>query len=170
MGKSQHPGNFIQESFSFLANDLELVVERLFSDQQLLKLLFHTTNDSLSKPDIIDAKDLQTISEECIKISPNIQIPPSKRSMIMVTVDSIIPSDNPKFVSYNLIFDVLCPVELWMMDDYMLRPFKIMHEIDQLFNNQKLTGIGTVQFMGAGLMPLGDYSGYQMIYSVINSA
>jgi hypothetical protein len=69
----------------------------------------------------------------------------------------------------NAIFmDVLCPIDVWMMDNYMMRPFRIMNELQTAFDKQKLNGIGVVNFITADLLTLGDYAGYQMSYSVIN--
>ena len=60
------------------------------------------------------------------------------------------------------------PRDKWQMDNYMFRPFHIMHEIQSEFDKQKLNGIGTMQFVKANLLNLGDYSGYQLGYLVIN--
>ena len=66
-----------------------------------------------------------------------------------------------------ILMDVLCPEDTWMMDSYMMRPFKIMHELQRMFHDKPLNGIGKVFFMGANLLNLGDYVGYQMAFSVI---
>ena len=55
-----------------------------------------------------------------------------------------------------------------MMDSYMMRPFRMMHEVQRMLHDKPLNGIGKVYFMGANLLNLGDYNGYQMAFSVIN--
>jgi hypothetical protein len=35
------------------------------------------------------------------------------------------------------------------LEDFALRPYKIAAEIDSMFNNTHLTGIGELQFIGA---------------------
>ena len=55
------------------------------------------------------------------------------------------------------------------MKDFQLRPFKIAAEIDTMFNDQKLTGIGTLQFLGASQMIISDeYAGITLLYAAIH--
>jgi hypothetical protein len=35
------------------------------------------------------------------------------------------------------------------MKDFELRPYRIAAELDSMFNNKRLTGIGDVEFLGA---------------------
>jgi hypothetical protein len=51
-----------------------------------------------------------------------------------------------------------------------LRPYKIAGEIDAMINNQKMTGIGTLKFMGANNLVLNDQlMGLTMIYRSVQS-
>ncbi len=45
------------------------------------------------------------------------------------------------------------------MDDYELRPWLIAGYIDGILNETKLSGIGTLQFMGASQVVLNEYLG-----------
>ena len=38
------------------------------------------------------------------------------------------------------------------MNDFQLRPYRIAAELDTMFNNKHLTGIGTLKFLGANQM------------------
>jgi hypothetical protein len=50
-----------------------------------------------------------------------------------------------------------------------LRPYRIAAEIDSMFNNKHLTGIGTLKFLGANQMILNaEYAGLNLMYSAIH--
>ena len=42
------------------------------------------------------------------------------------------------------------------MNDFQLRPYRIAAELDTMFNDKHLTGIGTLQFLGANQLLLND--------------
>lgn len=67
-----------QVNFLTIQKDYEKILERFFSNQTLLKLLYHNTPDSLEQPDIEDDKTLTEISKENIRIVPRIKIPSRK--------------------------------------------------------------------------------------------
>jgi hypothetical protein len=55
------------------------------------------------------------------------------------------------------------------MKDFQLRPYKIAGEIDSMFNEKHLTGIGTLKFLGANQMILSDeFAGLCLMYSAIH--
>ena len=50
-----------------------------------------------------------------------------------------------------------------------MRPYRIAAEIDTMFNNKHLTGIGTLQFLGANQIILNDeFAGLTLMYSAIH--
>lgn len=158
-----------QVNFATVELDFQKIIEKLFENQDILKMLYYNTADCTTKPDITDETILMDISKNNIRIIPNLEIPENKGSIIIITFNNFLPNDtNPKFMNNVIIIDILCPTDVWMMDNYMMRPFRIMHEINSMFDKQKLNGIGTMQFITADIMTLGNYSGYQMAYSVIN--
>ena len=55
------------------------------------------------------------------------------------------------------------------MKDFELRPYKIAAELDTMFNEQRLTGIGKLEFLGANQMILTDeYAGLCVMYQAIH--
>jgi hypothetical protein len=66
-------------------------------------------------------------------------------------------------------FDIICHFDQWMLQDFQLRPYRIAAEIDSMFNNKHLTGIGTLQFSGATQIVLtNEYAGLCLMYSAIH--
>lgn len=160
-----------QVNFQTVEKDFEKITEKIFSNQNLLKLIYHNTPDSTEKEDIIDTEILSEMTRENIRIVPRIKIPSKKNSFLVIIFDNFEPNmTNPKFMNNRIVIDIMCPNEdeVWVMDNYMLRPFRIMHELNELLDKQKLNGIGVTEFLGADSINLGEYAGYRMSYGVIN--
>lgn len=50
-----------------------------------------------------------------------------------------------------------------------MRPYRIAAEIDTMLDNQKLTGIGLLQFLGASTLIINDeYAGVTLTYAAIH--
>ena len=59
----------------------------------------------------------------------------------------------------------MCHTDYWDLNDYKIRPLQIAGYIDGLLNNEKLVGIGTLQFMGCNELILSEHlSGYSLSY------
>ena len=55
------------------------------------------------------------------------------------------------------------------MNDFKLRPYRIAAEIDSMFDGKHLTGIGTLNFIGASQMIVSDeYAGITLLYNAIH--
>ena len=158
-------------NFESAGKDLKSISFKLLTSQNLLKLMYFPSEDALSKTDI-DADTKKIVLKTCVKRIPQIPTTTDLYSYVVVIFDHFIPNaTNPAFRDNLVIFDVLCPLETWEMDDYMLRPYKMMHEIDTLFNGQKMNGIGRMEFISADSLVLNnDLAGYTLNYKVINDA
>jgi hypothetical protein len=72
---------------------------------------------------------------------------------------------NPEFRDNIIEFDIICHIDQWNMKDFSLRPYKIAAELDSMFDGQRLTGIGKLEFLGANQMILTDeYAGLCVMY------
>lgn len=158
--------------YGTVEKDFEDIVSRILENEEILKLLYFNTPDCLQEGKTeITGEIINEIAAENLRIVPSFKIPKNKGSFIIITFDSFTPNqENPEFMDNIILFDVLCPEDLWMMDDYMMRPFRIMHELQRTFNEKTLNGIGKVYGLGSSLLNIGDYNGYQMAFSVINDA
>ena len=54
---------------------------------------------------------------------------------------------------------IISQLDYWELDDYELRPWLIAGYIDGILNETKLSGIGTLQFMGVSQVVLNEYLG-----------
>lgn len=156
-------------SFESSAKDLQKITSKFLDNQKLLKLLKYSTFDALSKPDLTNEEKSAMLNNN-IRVVPKLPFNDSQESIVIITFDSFMENgNNPEFRDNIIMIDVLCPVSSWIMGDYMLRPYKIMHEIDGMLNRSKLNGIGKVDFVSANSLILSEeLAGFTLVYRVIN--
>jgi hypothetical protein len=156
-------------NFEATGKDLKDIMFKLMTNEDLLKLLKYTTTDALTKPDLTP-EEKQAIINDNIKVVPKLPVPDAVGSYIIIMFDTFTPNpNNTEFRDNVIIFDVICHADTWVMEDYMLRPYKIMHELDSMFNKSKLNGIGKVEFVAANSLVLTtELAGFTMMYKVIN--
>lgn len=176
----------IYSSFLSVEKDIELILRKLFFDnqphnKQLLRLLVINTKDCLSnqtnqdyinKINNMNLSDL--INEEYIKLSPKIKMPEHEKvkSYIIISFDNFTENaNNPEFRDCTISFDIICHTDYWVMDNYQIRPIKIIGYIDGILNRTKLTGIGTLNYIGCNELILDEnLSGYTLSYRAIHSS
>ena len=161
--------SYPKSSFLSMEKDLELIVNMMMKNENLKRMLYYTSKDCLTRPKLTEDETLGLFGEN-IKITPKFPIDGSIRNYIVIGFDNFEPNvNNPEFRDNIIEFDILCHTENWHMKDFQLRPFKIAAEIDTMFNNKHLTGIGTLQFLNAVQVPFNDdYMGLCLLYKAIH--
>ena len=160
---------FPKSSFLSTDKDLSLIFQKIMGNQRLLKMLYYTQKDCLKAPDLTDT-EIYGMLEKQLKIVPNLTITEECPNFVIVTFDNFIPNaSNPEFRDCTINFDILCHPDHWNLGNFQLRPHKIAGEIDAMFNNQYLTGIGTVQFAGGNNLVLNDQlMGMSLMYRTVH--
>ena len=169
----------LESSFLSCEKDTETILRRLFIESQpynqtLKRLLVVNTKDCLTnleepvyKKKLAEMNLQKLMQEGYIKLSPKIRIPEHEevKAYLLLSYDNFIPTENPKFRDCTIHFDVICHTDYWQMDNYQIRPLKIAGFIDGILNNAKLSGIGTLQFLGCKELVLDEvFSGYCLTY------
>ena len=169
----------LESSFLSCEKDTETILRRLFIESQpynqtLKRLLVVNTKDCLTNLDEpvykkkLAAMNLPKLMEDgYIKLTPKIYIPEHEevKAYLLLSFDNFIPTENPKFRDCTVHFDIICHTDAWQLDDYQIRPLKIAGFIDGILNNAKLSGIGTLQFVGCNELVLDEvFSGYCLTY------
>lgn len=160
---------FPKSSFLSTDKDLSLIIKKIMENQRLLKMLYYTQKDCLNGKDLTQQQIISMLDKQ-IKIVPKIEISEDCPIYIIISMDNFTTnSENPEFRDCTINFDILCHPDHWNMGNFQLRPYKIAGEIDAMLNNQKLTGIGTLQFVtGNNLILNDDLMGISIIYSAIH--
>lgn len=166
----------LESSFLSCEKDIEIIIEKLFIENKkyariLKKLLVVNTKDCLTNPkydaivDKITVADL--IKQGYLRLNPKIELPEHEeiKAYILISFDNFIPSRNTEFRDNTVNFKVICHTDYWEMNDYQLRPFKIMGYIDGLLNKTKLTGIGILNFLNSSETIYSEHlAGYNLNY------
>lgn len=141
------------------------ILAKLMGSQKLCKLLYYNSNHPLSEPDIEDTSQLLFKNIYPIPHLPGTST--EMESFLTVRFDDIrLGTKNSGFKNIVLCMNVLCHKDKWWMDG-ALRPYAILNKIDEIFNNQKVVGIGKVQFdQGRFFIANHDYFGYRVKYII----
>ena len=158
-----------KSSFLSMEKDLHLISNMMINNPRLKRLLHYSTPDCLDRPNISEKETLELFGKN-IKIVPKLYVDNSVLNYIIISFDNFTPnSTNPEFRDNIIEFDIICHFDQWTLKDFQLRPYKIAAEIDSMFNEKHLTGIGTLKFLGANQMILTDeYAGLCLMYSAIH--
>lgn len=159
-----------ESSFLVLEKDFARIVDKMLQNPRLLKLLYYREADALKRPNLTTEQKMKLIDRE-IRIVPYLNIMKECPISIVIVANNFFPNQtNPQFRDYTINFHILCHPDHWNLGNFQLRPYKIAGELDAMFNNQKMTGIGELQFRGAAnLVMNGQWEGLTLTYRSIQS-
>lgn len=151
-------------------------VENAQTAQNICKLLYYTERNPLSQPDDNrisgnnPAPTFETIGDSMeyimnkrVLLVPRVPAQTERGSFIVVILDDFRLSENGQFKPHTIMFDILCHHDHWLLNS-SLRPYVIMQQIDDLFNNRKLS-LGKLQFStGKSVVLTPTMLGYSLVY------
>lgn len=158
-----------KSSFLSMEKDMMIISSWILKNQRLKKLLHYTVKDPLSQPNLTDEESYELFGKN-IKSVPKLYIDQDVLNYIIIGFDhfAMNPS-NPEFRDNFIFFDIVCHFDQWQLKDFQLRPYRIAAEIDTMFDKQHLTGIGTLQFIGAKKIVLNnEFAGLSLMYKAIH--
>ena len=155
-------------SFLSVEKDMGIITNMMLKNNRLKKLLYHTTKDCLKRPKLTEDQTVELIGKN-IKMVPKLTVDGSVLNYIIVTFDNFTRTENPEFRDNIIEFDIICHFDQWQLQDFQLRPYMIAAEIDTMFNEKHLTGIGTLNFLGANQIILTDeFAGLCLMYRAVH--
>ena len=158
-----------ETTFLTAQKDLFKIVQKFINNEKLKKLLFYPVKDALDRKNLSSEETLGLLHKN-IRVIPKLQANEDVQSYIIIGFDGITTNaNNPEYRDNIITFDIICHLDSWVMENYQLRPYLIMGEIDGMLNNSKLNGIGTIDFIGANQLLLSsELAGFSLTYRVIN--
>ena len=158
-----------KSSFLSVQKDMHLISNMLLKNSRLKKLLYYTTSDCLSKSELTEDQSIELFGKN-ISLVPKIKVDSNILNYIIIRFDEFTPNSlNTEFRDNIVEFDIICHVDQWSLKDFQLRPYRIAAEIDSMFNEKHLTGIGVLNFVGAKQININDeYMGLCLIYAAIH--
>lgn len=161
---------FPKSSFLSIEKDLEIITNKIFKNTRLQRLLYYTRTDALDQENLNEEQQ-QELFQKNIKIVPKLYIDGSVLNYVIISFDNFTPNaENPEFRDNIISFDIICHFDQWQLkDSFQLRPYRIAAEIDTMLNNQHLTGIGKLDFLGANQLIINEeFAGVSLMYSAIH--
>lgn len=157
-----------RSSFLSTEKDMGIIIDEMMKNERLKRLLYYTTNDALTRPNI-SAKDSVELMGKNIKIIPKLVVDKSVLQYIIISFDKFMETSNPEFRDNLVEFDIICHFDQWQLTDFALRPYKIAAEIDSMFNDKKLSGLGKLEFVGASQIIFNDeFGGICLLYQAVH--
>ena len=135
-----------------LGENFQLIVKRLEANQNLLKLLYYTDKDPLSKADLTSNIIKKEIHNELIRFVPKLPPQESAQSRIGLRIDRGVPdSNNDEFRVVTFSVEVFVPITQWLIKGTNLRPFAIMGEVENSLKGKRVNGLGKIELNGFSL-------------------
>ena len=157
-----------QRHFAVLGNNVFNVANKLMNNPRLCRLLKYQVRDPLNKDKYPDVNGAELINKQILIIPKIFDDSTEKMSYITaIFTDFSVNIVNPDFKLTSIRFDIACPYDEWVLDEHSLRPYLIMQEVDEMFNQAKMAGIGTLQFVKAEALTLTPWiGGFSMLYRI----
>ena len=162
--------NYPKSSFLNVEKDLGIIIDKILQNDRLQKLLYWNHKDALTRRKLTDDEKFSLLGKQ-IKLTPKVYIDPDMLVYLVISFGNFSPNlTNPEFRDNTIHFDIICHFDQWLLDDMQLRPYKIAAELDAMFNEAKLTGIGKMLFLNGDQVAISgeEYAGVSLMYSVIH--
>lgn len=127
--------------------NLQKIVKRLLSNQQLLRLLSYTDKDPLNpnKEDVLKEDAYKDGRNGVVRIVPIIEDKDNSTSIISLRVAKGEPiSENSEYLEIYFFIDVFVPTTQWVIKDSNLRPFAIIGEVQRSLSGKTINGLGKI--------------------------
>lgn len=158
-----------KSSFLSVEKDLSIIMGNLEKCSRLKRLLCNNSKNCLEEetPNVSIA---DMVEQGFIKIVPKITIDEDLKQYLVINFDNFTSNlTNNEYRNNFLEFAIVCHHDQWNLGNFRLRPYRIGAEIDSMFNNKYLTGIGTLEFVSANQIILTDeFSGIILRYIAIH--
>lgn len=163
-----------QRRFAVMGDNAFKIASKLVDNEKLCRLLKYQTRDPLKTVDPITGKEqprfdgIELLHKQILIVPKVFDDSTEKMSYVIALFHNFVVNQlNSEFKVSTIRFDIACPYDEWVLNDVSLRPYLIMQEIDTMFNEAKMAGIGTLQFYRADPLTLTPYiGGYSMQYKI----
>lgn len=133
-----------------MPKDAAIIIDRILSNPNLLRLLVYETRDWQSQPLPNGEQIKELFTSHQISSVPKIKIDSKEKTYIRLTYGTVIRNaSNPEYRDNTFGIDIICHYDNWDLGDFELRPYRVAGEIDAMLNKTHLTGIGELEFVSA---------------------
>lgn len=133
-----------------IPKDAAIIIDRILSNPNLLRLLVYETRDWQSQPLPNGEQIKELFTSHQISSVPKIKIDSKEKTYIRLTYGTVIRNaSNPEYRDNTFGIDIICHYDNWDLGDFELRPYRVAGEIDAMLDKTHLTGIGELEFVSA---------------------
>ena len=128
-----------------LGQNLQKIVGRLVSNDDLVRLLYHTDENPLGHPALNKEEKEKQIFEKLIKTVPRVGTKDTEKSVVVVYVQRASKiAGNKEFKNVRILVDVIVPLTQWYIQGSNLRPFTILGQIQKSLDEKTINGLGKI--------------------------
>ena len=156
-----------QRRFAVMGDNTFKILNKLVNNQRICRLLKYQVRNPFSDK-YEDVDGIELLNKQILAVPKVFDASTEKMAYIVAVFDNFVVNQfNPDFKISTVRFDIACPYDEWVLDENSLRPYLIMQEIDNMFNQGKLAGIGNLQFHRADMLTLSpQIGGFSMEYKI----
>lgn len=133
-----------------MPKDAAIIIDRILSNPNLLRLLVYETRNWQSQPLPNGEQIKELFTSHQISSVPKIKIDSKEKTYIRLTYGTVIRNaSNPEYRDNTFGIDIICHYDNWDLGDFELRPYRVAGEIDAMLDKTHLTGIGELEFVSA---------------------
>lgn len=139
-----------------IGENLRLIIQRLMSNKNLVKLLYYVDKDPFSHDfsEVVgEEKTYATYEEFCqkeiyeklIKITP--RVGPKETSNSILTIQVVYGhrnQQNGEFKNLRIVVESFVPLTQWIIKSDNLRPFHILGEVQESLDGKTVNGLGKI--------------------------
>lgn len=126
-----------------IGENLQLIVKRLMANDTLIKYLYYSDPDPLSKENLTGEEKRKEIFEKLIRITPRVGADETAKSIVVIrAISGINLGDNPEFRNVTISVEIITPLTQWKLKSDNLRPYLIMGEIQESLDQKTVNGLG----------------------------
>lgn len=96
-----------KSSFLSMEKDTNLIINKMFKNERLKRLLYYTSRDALNRPNLTEDQSIELI-QNSIRFVPKLEVDSEVRTYIVISYDNFVPSENPEFRNNTIEFDIIC--------------------------------------------------------------
>ena len=151
-----------------LGENLQKIVKRLLTNDDLVKLLYYEQDDPMSQSALSMEVKEKEVFEKLIKTVPRVGTKDTAKSVIVVYVQKAGKlSGNKEFRNVKILVDVIVPLTQWYIRDTNFRPFAILGQIQSSLDDKTVNGLGKISGGDFELnFVTDDVICYQQIYEI----
>lgn len=157
-----------QRRFAVMGTNTFNIANKIMQNQRVCRLLKYQVRDPFNTEKYENVDGLDLLNKQILIIPKIFDESTEKMSYVTAIFSNFAVNPmNPEFKISTVRFDIACPYDEWMLNEHSLRPYLLMQEIDDMFNEAQMAGIGTLQFVKAEAMNLTpQIGGYYMVYQI----